>query len=222
MIELAILGVLREQDLHGYELRKRICEVTGARSAISFGSLYPALARLEASGSVKTVEAIPSGPTKPAPMTGSLSAETSMFRARRRTVKPARGGRGRKVYGITSAGEHVLESLLDDPTLDDKSFHIKVAFCRYLTPARRLELFERRRARVADQLIAARTTRRRTGERLDSYLRSLREHDHESTERDLAWLDRLIAEERALLAAPAEPVDEGPPPVLDPTGGSPS
>ena len=50
MIDLAILGLLTEQELHGYELKKRLGELLSSRASISFGSLYPALARLEAQG----------------------------------------------------------------------------------------------------------------------------------------------------------------------------
>ena len=50
MIDLAILGLLTEQELHGYELKKRLGELLSSRASISFGSLYPALARLEAPG----------------------------------------------------------------------------------------------------------------------------------------------------------------------------
>ena len=58
MIDLAILGLLKEQDLHGYELRKRLGRAAGpAVGVVSFGSLYPALARLERAGLVKAVEA---------------------------------------------------------------------------------------------------------------------------------------------------------------------
>ena len=58
MIDLAILGLLKEQDLHGYELRKRLGELRRrCVRRVSFGSLYPALARLEAAGAVKAVEA---------------------------------------------------------------------------------------------------------------------------------------------------------------------
>jgi DNA-binding PadR family transcriptional regulator len=39
VIELAILGVLRESDLHGYELKKRLRDVMGPLSSVSFGSL---------------------------------------------------------------------------------------------------------------------------------------------------------------------------------------
>ena len=50
MLELAILGLLKEQELHGYELKKRLSDTLGFGSGVSFGSLYPALGRLEAAG----------------------------------------------------------------------------------------------------------------------------------------------------------------------------
>src|SRR6059058_5320168 len=58
MLELAILGLLKEQELHGYELKKRLSAAFGPLSSVSFGSLYPALNRLEAAGAVKAVEAL--------------------------------------------------------------------------------------------------------------------------------------------------------------------
>lgn len=48
MLELVILGLLAEADRHGYELKRRVEERTGGLVAPSWGSLYPALARLEA------------------------------------------------------------------------------------------------------------------------------------------------------------------------------
>jgi DNA-binding PadR family transcriptional regulator len=52
VLELAILGLLKEQELHGYELKKRLVEALGPFSSVSFGSLYPALARLQRAGAV--------------------------------------------------------------------------------------------------------------------------------------------------------------------------
>src|ERR1044071_7120698 len=81
LLELAILGLLKEQELHGYELKKRLAETLGQLSGVSFGSLYPALARLEAAGAVKAVEAR-DRPAAPAiPMTGSLGAGRAAFRS---------------------------------------------------------------------------------------------------------------------------------------------
>jgi DNA-binding PadR family transcriptional regulator len=191
MIELAVLGLLKEQDLHGYELRKRLSELPGGRSAISFGSLYPALNRLERGGLVKAVEAN-TRTDRPAPSSGSLVGELAAFRARH---LPASGGRSKKVYGITPGGEaHLVERLTDSQPSDERTFALKVAFCRHLTTAQRLELFERRRA----EQLARIDERRRGPERtLDRYVRTLRERDDAYLSNDLAWLERLIADEAA-------------------------
>ena len=44
VLEFAILGLLRDAPMHGYELRKRLNAVLGSFRAISYGSLYPASA----------------------------------------------------------------------------------------------------------------------------------------------------------------------------------
>src|SRR6202030_2038148 len=89
LLELAILGLLKEQDLHGYELKKRLAETLGLGSGVSFGSLYPALGRLERAGAVKAVEA--HAPGAIAPMTGSLGGELAAFRARKAANPKPRG-----------------------------------------------------------------------------------------------------------------------------------
>jgi DNA-binding PadR family transcriptional regulator len=197
VIEMAVLGLLQDHDLHGYELRKRLTALVGLRGAISFGSLYPAIARLEADEAVKAVEA---EPARAIPLTGSLSGEASAFLARRRGAA-GRGGRARKVYGITEHGREVLVELLEDPHTDEKAFPLKVALCAALPPARRLELFERRRAALASQLADENTRRRRAGDSANRYLRSLREHDTQTIQNEIAWLDSLIGVERDNLRA---------------------
>jgi DNA-binding PadR family transcriptional regulator len=203
LLELAILGLLKEQELHGYELKKRLTEALGSFSSVSFGSLYPALARLEAAGAVKAVEAnqppdARAGRRPVAPMTGSLAGEAAAFRSRI-AGKRQGGGRSRKVYGITERGEHLFEELLAADTAsgdDDRAFNLKLAFCRYLPADARLGLLERRRAHLVERLARARQSIRTSRERLDTYTRSLMEHGTEATERDISWLDSLIADER--------------------------
>ena len=56
MLDLAILGLLHEQELHGYEIRRRLRDELGLFANISFGSLYPALSRLESTGAVTVTE----------------------------------------------------------------------------------------------------------------------------------------------------------------------
>jgi len=199
MLDLAILGLLRDGDRHGYELRKQLAELLGARGAMSFGSLYPALARLEKAGLVKAVTANGEArlAERPVPSSGSLAGELAAFRARR--ALPTPGGRSRKVYGITEAGEAWLLELLAEPGVDDRTFAVQVAFCRHLEPARRLALFEARRAELA-----ARLADTRPAGAFDRYLRSLRDRDHLALTHDLAWLDELIATERSATGVAAQ------------------
>ena len=222
MIDLAILGLLREQDLHGYELRKRATELAGLRPAVSFGALYPALTRLEAAGAVQVVDTAgaPDADEPALPLTGSLAGEAAAFlaRSRSRTDRPgtSRGRRTRKAYGLTEAGQQLLLDLMDDPANDDRAFPLKVAFCRYLPSSRRLELFERRRAALAGRLAGERSSHRpdrhaTVAGRLDHYLGSLREHDHQTIQHDIAWLDELIADERAALSTSSTGREEDPP-----------
>lgn len=206
MLDLAILGLLRDGDRHGYELRKQLAELLGARGAMSFGSLYPALARLEKAGLVKAVTTHGEGRLgeRPVPSSGSLAGELAAFRARRSLAPP--GGRSRKVYGITERGELRLLELLAEPGVDDRTFAVQVAFCRHLDPTQRLALFESRRAELAARL--ADTT---PAGPFDRYLRSLRDRDHLALTQDLAWLDELIAAERSA-SGPAALTQEDPTP----------
>jgi DNA-binding PadR family transcriptional regulator len=45
-IELAVLGLLHEGPMHGYELRKRLNLMLGWGRVLSYGSLYPALKKM--------------------------------------------------------------------------------------------------------------------------------------------------------------------------------
>ena len=217
MLELAILGLLKESDLHGYELKKRLVEALGPFSSVSFGSLYPALARLQRAGAVEALEAGPGTapppqPPPPIPMTGSIAGEAAAFRARRsqaRAGRPeARSSRVRKVYRITEQGHALFAELLtaEPSNVDDaRAFSLKLAFCRYLAPDARLGLLERRRAQLVERLARYRSSGRVRRDRMDTYMRSLMEHDTEATERDISWLDTLIASEKQAAAASAEP-----------------
>jgi DNA-binding PadR family transcriptional regulator len=196
MLELAILGLLKEHELHGYELKKRLSDTLGLASAVSFGSLYPALARLDKAGAVKAVEARESS-VAPGPLTGSLGGELAVYRARKTAGRGARGTRGKKVYGITPRGEMLFEELLateSQSSDDDRMFNLRLAFAAYLPPDIRLGMLERRRAHLLDRLFQIKT---RVKAVRDGYARSLMEHDRESAEHDLSWIDRLIASERA-------------------------
>ena len=197
MLDMAILGLLEERDLHGYEIRRRLREHLGLLANVSFGSIYPALTRLEKSGAVVVVEgsASESVPAAPAPPTGSLSGELAVLRARRHS--PTRSRRGRKVYRITDAGRQLFAELLAGGSAPDdaRSFGLRLAFARHLAPQGRLSLLERRRAQLVQRLGEAENAR----DDLDVYARSVVQHTAEGVARDINWLDTLIAAERAAL-----------------------
>jgi DNA-binding PadR family transcriptional regulator len=208
VLELAILGLLKEQELHGYELKKRLADTLGARG-VSYGSLYPALGRLETAGAVAVVEDAAAGAA--IPLTGSLGGELAAFRARHAAT---RGSRGKKVYRITDRGEQLFAELLTAESTsgeDERLFNLRLAFARYLPAGARIGMLERRRVYLVERL-GRLSVRVRTGkDRLDNYARSLLEHDRETTEHDLSWIDRLLNAERAAAhaadheAAPAAP-----------------
>jgi DNA-binding PadR family transcriptional regulator len=207
MLDMAILGLLEEHDLHGYEIRRQLREHLGLLANVSFGSIYPALTRLEKSGAVVATEgggaAHGAATASPAPPTGSLSGELAVLRARRHS--PARARRGKKVYRITDAGRQLFAELLaGGGTADDaRSFGLRLAFARHLAPQSRLALLERRRAQLVQRLGEAETSRTD----LDVYARSVVQHTADGIARDISWLDALIASERAALAtAGSEPV----------------
>jgi DNA-binding PadR family transcriptional regulator len=183
-------------------LRKRLRTQFGLLANVSFGSIYPALSRLEKSGAVETVDAPPS--LALAPPTGSLSGEWAATRVRRRTA--TRGRRSRKVYRITPTGRQFFLTRLTDTAADDvRSFSLRLSLARHMVPEARLALLERRRA----QLIHQRDDIPGSEVELDSYARSVTEHIAEGVEQDIAWLDRLIEAERASGGVEAQPDRRG-------------
>jgi DNA-binding PadR family transcriptional regulator len=210
---MAILGLLEERDLHGYEIRRQLRDHLGILANVSFGSIYPALTRLEKAGAVVATEAsaarsangTPSAAPQ-APPTGSLSGELAVLRARRHSTTHSR--RGKKVYRITEKGQQLfVELLAEGGSLDDaRSFGLRLAFARHLAPQARLSLLERRRAHLVQRLAEAEDPKIE----LDVYARSVVEHTADSVAQDISWLDRLIASERALpQSVPTELTYEG-------------
>ena len=92
MLELAILGLLQEAPMHGYELRKELATKLGAiRAAISYGTLYPTLKRLHAAGWISEA--------------GETTPDAN-------EIPPLTSRRGRVVYRITAEGKERFAELL--------------------------------------------------------------------------------------------------------------
>ncbi len=201
--------------MHGYDLRKRLRSGTGLLGSLSYGSLYPALARLERAGAVREVDPSEDAgaqlvPAEVIPLTGSLSGEKAAWRARlaakaastRAAARSAAGTRGRKVYELTPIGEETFASLLSDDSErqgDDRSFVLRWSFARYLPSEGRLRLLERQRRRLEDRIAAAKRGPVTAGGAgtLDRYERQITDHAIDSLNRDLAWIESLITMELA-------------------------
>ncbi|CAB4713102.1 unannotated protein [freshwater metagenome] len=220
MIELAVLGLLKEQPLHGYEIKKRLGETLGALWGVSYGSLYPALRRLERAEAIAVLDPLPDA-RGPSASTGSVSGDLAAARRRPKASRLGANRRTRKAYEITERGNALLIELLladDERTDDERSFGLRLAFCRHLPPAGRLELLQRRRRVLRDRLERVERPRAITnGSDDDRYSRSLREHRARATQRDLEWIESLIALEQAEVSVNEPPVKDKRPTKLSTT-----
>src|SRR5215831_14596126 len=196
-LELAVLGLLHETPLHGYELRKRLNSLLGTFRAWGYGSLYPCLKDLLAQGLI--AEESPAdaddGQVRPRPV---------QARQRPGQARPRSGRRSKIVYRLTADGKERLQDLLAEagpPAWEDDGFGVHFAFFGQTRADIRLRILEGRRTRLEERLDNFRAAMSRTRERLDSYTLELHRHGLESVEREVRWLNELIASERESGAA---------------------
>ena len=125
MLEMAILGLLKERAMHGYQLKKRLADTLGGFWQVSYGSLYPALKRLQREAAVEMV--FPKDDV----------------------------GRRKNVYRITEKGEPFRRDARPDRPgrRRDAGFPVRLAFFQYLKPETRLRLLERRRSYLEERLV---------------------------------------------------------------------
>ena len=172
VLELAVLGLLHDSPMHGYELRKRLTALLGWGRSLSYGSLYPCLKDLVARGLI-----------------AESAADAAVGRSRRAKI----------VYELTADGkEHFVELISQaGPTAwEDEPFGVRFAFFARTDADTRLRILEGRRSRLEERLATFRTSLQKTRERLDTYTLELQRHGLESVEREVRWLDELIDNER--------------------------
>ena len=178
VLELAVLGLLHESPLHGYELRKRVNALLGPLRAISYGSLYPCLKEMVTAGLLATDD------------------EASEAGA---------GRRSRIVYKLTAEGKERLQEQLAEggpSAWDDDSFGVRFAFFAQTDADVRLKILEGRRSRLEERREKVTSAFSRTREKLDRYTLELQQHGLESVDREVRWLNELIATERDTLVPP--------------------
>jgi DNA-binding PadR family transcriptional regulator len=177
-IELAVLGLLHEAPMHGYELRKRLNLMLGWGRLLSYGSLYPALKKM---------------------LRANLIVETAPA-----TRLPA-NRRQRIVYELTPAGREEFQRLMSEvgpAAWEDDTFGVRFAFFSRTDMEIRLRVLEGRRTRLQERLDRVQSQLRRTQAEVDRYAEELQRHGVESVEREVRWLSDLINAERSNSAGP--------------------
>lgn len=170
MLELATLGLLRREPLHGYRLVKLLELLMGSCISVNYGAIYPLLRRLERRGDITSL-----------------------------SIQRGDAGPSRVIYQITPQGrERWLQLMLAEyreSWVNSRArFMVMLCFFGDLTPPQRQMLWQRRfdqcRQRLA-QLQAAETQALFT----DPYQRLALARAVEMVQQELAWLESLAQQE---------------------------
>ncbi len=168
MLDFAILGLLMERARHGYELKRALGELGFWK--VSFGSLYPALRRLEKRGAIEA--------------TGGTGRRKSY-----RLTSEGREAFDTLLRADPDAGETDRAFQIRLAFLA----HLPVERRVQVLEGRRAKLSTHLKA-AREILIDARSNT----ENQDRYRLALMEHAMRTTESDIAWLDGLVAAERGV------------------------
>ena len=170
-LEFALLGLLSQGALHGYELRKRISAIYGPFRALSFSVLYPQLRKMV---EAKLIEQ-------------SFTDAGGLSR------------RSRIVYELTAKGRERFSSLMQNASPDsfeDEGFEVRFAFFGPTPRNNRVRILEGRHRRLLEKAEVIRKDLSKIPEGIDTYLVEWRRHSLESAEREIAWLEKMINTER--------------------------
>jgi DNA-binding PadR family transcriptional regulator len=170
MLELAILGFLYEEPLHGYDLRRRIAALSGHVKPVAEGTLYPAIKRLERAGLLS------------------------------RDPQPGAAAAPRHVLSLTGEGRADLHRRLADPpeadiTNENRWFTV-LAFLRHLPgPAAQAAVLRRRLAflETPSSFFHDASGPRRAEDMPDPFRRGVLLIARATTKAELAWLHETLA-----------------------------
>ena len=175
ILEFAVLGVLADGPIHGYELRKRLTEMLGPFRSLSYGTLYPTLRRLVNRHAIEPVSLTP-----------------------HQDSPGMRTKRARIVYALTAEGKEEFEQWANRPgahSWDDEAFAAHMAFFSRTERRARLRILHGRRSWLDERLNTLRSALADSREHQDPYTTSMRSLNVESAEREMRWLDELIESE---------------------------
>jgi DNA-binding PadR family transcriptional regulator len=167
-LEFALLGLLSQSPLHGYELRKRMIALFGPFRALSFSVLYPQLRRMVLAGWIESNEV------------------------------DVTSRRTRIVYSITEKGARRFEQLTETVTPDaweDEGFEVHFAFFSPTPKKNRVRILEGRLRRLQEKAEILRSDLEGSPVGIDKYLEEWRRYSLDSLEREIAWLEGMIKTE---------------------------
>ena len=170
-LEFALLGLLSQGPLHGYELRKRMTAIYGPFRALSFSVLYPQLRKMMEAGLIQE----------------SFTDAGGLSR------------RSRIVYAITDKGAARFSDLTETvspDTWEDEGFEIRFAFFSPTSSKNRVRILEGRHRRLKEKAEILRGELEKSPIGIDKYLEEWRRHSLESADREIAWLEDMIKTER--------------------------
>lgn len=168
MLELATLGLLQDEPLHGYRLKQQLEQFIGGCICVNYGTIYPLLKRLEERQEVVAL-----------------------------TEEAGKAGPSRKIYGITAHGrDRWRQKMLEYPQeswVNARSrFIIKFFFFSQLSPAERVKLLEHRlivcQLRLANQKVEPVPT--------DPYQTAIRQRFIAVLQDEILWLSEQLAREQ--------------------------
>lgn len=156
--------------MHGYELRHYLSFLVGHVWTLSYGTLYPALRRLEKRGELT-----------------------------KHTVRDGKGP-AKHVYALTEVGEAgFLERLRDTSgqtdVSDPQKFTLRMAFARHMSREERVAFLEARRAFLMKHAKVLSEMGGIPEEGLDAFRRALIRHHAGRNEAELAFVDEALAAE---------------------------
>ncbi|CAB4670467.1 MAG: PadR family transcriptional regulator [Actinobacteria bacterium] len=169
-LEFALLGLLSQGPLHGYELRKRLTAIYGPFRALSFSVLYPQLRRMLEAGLIEE----------------SVASDGGLSR------------RSRIVYCLSKKGGDRFSKLTETvspETWEDEGFEVRFAFFSPTSRTNRVRILEGRNRRLQEKAEILRGELEKSPVGIDKYLEEWRRHSLESAEREIAWLEEMIKTE---------------------------
>ena len=160
-----ILGLLTQQPMSGYDIKRELKSISWLVGEPSFGSLYPALKALEKDGLV------------------TMEPEA-------RQNRPSR-----KIHTITEEGRQTLDEWINRPAGSNaslKAFVMRLILADNLSQAGLIAQLYQRRSQIAAHRAALDTNTTMADDRANSGQRLALEYGLALADAELAWLDSTL------------------------------